>query len=126
MEAQATEATKTSTESSPILVSQLAQYYREQLNNRFNLEEKVKGSVNTISTTYSSVVDNVNMKMQVPYTYEDLNAKEDMNPYEKKVKEYGMFLGNLVTNIVVDGVDSFKIIKEKTYNYLYPSKDEMQ
>ena len=34
-----------------------------------------------------------------------------------------MFLGNLVTNVIVDGVDNYNTVKELTYNYLYPTKE---
>lgn len=112
-----------STTYNPVVISTLIQEYSENINTKFTeKKEVIEKTINNAKGNVTYVLDEINNKMKIPYTYEDLNAKE-MDPYERRVKEYGIFIGNLLTNIVVDSVDNIKLVKDKTYNYLYPSKE---
>lgn len=107
---------------SPVLISQLMQDYRENIKKRYYEQMGfLEKSVNNIKNIYSDVYDNITNKMNTPYTYENLdNEKDTIN---RRIKEYGIFIGNFITNIIVDSVDSYDIVRKTTYNYIYPSKE---
>lgn len=106
----------------PILISELMKQYRENIKKKYY--EKMgffEKSINNVKDIYNNIYNNISNKIQIPYTHEDLNSEK--NTTNKQIKEYGMFLGNLVTNVIVDGVDNYNTVKELTYNYLYPTKE---
>ena len=110
----------------PVLISQLMQDYRENINKRYYEQMGfLEKSVNNIKTVYNNIYENVNSKLHTSYTHEDLDNEKDIT--NKKIKEYGIFLGNLVTNVIVDSVDNYNSVKESTYNlpcknYVYGKK----
>tara|TARA_B100000424_G_C22716918_1_gene389726 strand:- start:47 stop:394 length:348 start_codon:yes stop_codon:yes gene_type:complete len=109
---------------SPVLISQLMQDYRENIKKKYeNKKGLLEKSVNNIKTVYNNIYENVNSKLHTSYTHEDLDKEKNLNSTEFKIKEYGIFLGNLVTNVIVDSVDNYNSVKELTYNYLYPTKE---
>lgn len=113
-----------SDKSQSMKISHFGEYFKIQLRDGYyegkNKFGMILTNINTnLYSVYTNVYDNLNNKLQIPYTYEDLNNKDDMGSYEKKIKEYGILFGNFVTNIVVDSVDNFKIVKNKTLMLLY-------
>tara|TARA_B100002019_G_C21058005_1_gene492652 strand:+ start:37 stop:378 length:342 start_codon:yes stop_codon:yes gene_type:complete len=107
---------------SPVLISQLMQEYRENIKKRYYEQMGfLEKSVNNIKNIYNDVYNNISNKINTPYTYENLDNEKDVN--NKKIKEYGIIIGNFVTNIIVDSVDNYNIIRKATYNYIYPSKE---
>ena len=113
-----------STAYNPVLISQLMQDYRENINKRYYEQMGfLEKSVNNIKTIYNNIYENVNSKLHTSYKHEDLDKEKNLNSTEFKIKEYGIFLGNLVTNVIVDSVDNYNSVKESTYNYLYPTKE---
>lgn len=104
--------------------------YRENIKKNYEEKKIFLGEMITNVKTkalnmYDNIYNNISNKMKVSYTHDDLNKKEDMSMYEKNMKEYGIFLGNLVTNIIVDSVDGLYFIKDTTFNYIHPKKEEV-
>lgn len=108
----------------PILISELVKQYKEDIEKKRGFFEKIVSNTKTnIVNSYDNILQNINNKMNKTYTQEDLILKENMNPYEMKIKEYGIFLGNFITNSVIDGVDGVILLKDNTINFLNMSKN---
>ena len=101
----------------PILISELMKQYRENIKKKYY--EKMgffEKSINNVKDIYNNIYNNISNKIQIPYTHEDLNSEK--NTTNKKIKEYGIFLGNFITNIVVDSVDTYNSYCSNNYEVL--------
>jgi len=92
----------------PILISQLMQEYNESIieknENKLGFIDK---SINNIKTVYNNIYKNINVKLYTSYTHKDLYKEKHLTFIEFKIKEYGICLGNLITNLIVDSVDNY-------------------
>jgi hypothetical protein len=97
---------------SPVLISRLIHEYRENIKKRYeNQIESIGNSINNIKNKYNNITEDIYTKLNKSYTYNDLNKEKNLTHTEFKIKESGIFLGNLVTNIIVECVDRY-------HNYL--------
>uniref|UniRef100_A0A6C0AXM5 Uncharacterized protein n=1 Tax=viral metagenome TaxID=1070528 RepID=A0A6C0AXM5_9ZZZZ len=92
----------------PVLISQLVHEYNENINKKYkNKIGFIENSINNIKTTYNNIHENIYIKLHKSYTYNDLDNEKNLTYTEFKIKESGIILGNLITNIIVECVDKY-------------------
>ena len=97
------------------------EYFKSYYNGFQNKYENINSNVNTLitdyktryNTTYNNSKEYVSKIFNTSHSLNEVKKDNTINNEEKNVKIVGIYLGNMVTNVLFDGINFYKNIKEK-------------
>lgn len=97
------------------------EYFKSYYNGFQNKYQDINTNVNTIimdyknryDTTYNNSKDYVSKIFNTSHSLNEVKKDNTINNEEKNVKIVGIYLGNMVTNVLFDSINFYKNIKEK-------------
>ena len=102
------------------------EYFKSYYNGFQNKYQDINTNVDTIiadyktryNTTYNNSKEYVSKIFNTSHSLNEVKKDNTINNEEKNVKIVGIYLGNMVTNILFDGINFYKNMKEKLISYV--------
>lgn len=101
------------------------EYFKSYYNGFQNKYQDINTNISTIimdyktkyNTTYNNSKEYVSKIFNTSHSLNEVKKDNTINNEEKNVKIVGIYLGNMVTNVLFDSINFYKNIKEKLITY---------